>query len=133
VNDLIKLGLVPKKSLVIKFPTEEQVPKSLHSHYILGYFDGNGTAGANTNISCGSRDFIYALKDVLPCEISSIYEKDKNIVSGQFHCYSLLIGRKKEMIKFYNWLYKDAELFLVRKKAKFEKYLKITNCEAIAD
>lgn len=42
-EDLIKLGCVPNKSLTVKFPTEEQVPKEFLSSFILGLMDGDGS------------------------------------------------------------------------------------------
>ena len=44
-EDLIKLGCVPNKSLTVKFPTEEQVPKEFLSSFILGLIDGDGSIG----------------------------------------------------------------------------------------
>ena len=38
-DDLIKIGLYPNKSLTIKFP---KIPKKFSSHFIRGYFDGDG-------------------------------------------------------------------------------------------
>lgn len=40
--DLIKLGCFQNKSLILKFPTEQQVPKHLIHHFMRGYFDGDG-------------------------------------------------------------------------------------------
>lgn len=44
-NDLVKLGCVPNKSLILQFPTEEQVPKKFQIDFVRGYFDGDGTLG----------------------------------------------------------------------------------------
>ena len=41
-EDLINKGCVPKKSLILKFPTYEQVPQKLMKDFIRGYFDGDG-------------------------------------------------------------------------------------------
>ena len=38
-QDLIKQGCVPKKSLILKYPTYEQVPRELSSHLILFLID----------------------------------------------------------------------------------------------
>ena len=42
-NDLNNKGCVPKKTLILEFPTIEQVPEHLVHHFIRGYFDGDGT------------------------------------------------------------------------------------------
>lgn len=47
VEDLIKLGCVPKKSLILTYPTEEQIPFKLQHHFIRGYFDGDGCVSFN--------------------------------------------------------------------------------------
>lgn len=41
--DLEQLGCVQKKSLKLTFPSEQQVPQELLSHFIRGYFDGDGS------------------------------------------------------------------------------------------
>ena len=38
-QSLIKLGCVPRKSLIITLPS---IPKNLMHHFIRGYFDGDG-------------------------------------------------------------------------------------------
>lgn len=43
VDDLKQLGCIERKSLILKFPTEEQVPFDLLHHFIRGYFDGDGS------------------------------------------------------------------------------------------
>lgn len=44
-NSLYKLGCAPNKSLILTFPTEEQVPENLKLSFIRGYFDGDGSLG----------------------------------------------------------------------------------------
>lgn len=44
-KDLINLGCVPNKSLILTFPTDEQVPEKFKLAFIRGYFDGDGTLG----------------------------------------------------------------------------------------
>lgn len=42
-DDLVKLGCVEKKTFLLKFPTEEQVPKEFIYSFVLGYLDGDGS------------------------------------------------------------------------------------------
>jgi len=42
-NDLIKQGCVTKKSNVLLFPKENQVPQYLIHHFVRGYIDGDGS------------------------------------------------------------------------------------------
>lgn len=47
VDDLKKLGCVESKSLILDFPTNEQVPSDFIYHFIRGYFDGDGSITYN--------------------------------------------------------------------------------------
>ena len=77
-EDLIKQGCMPKKSLILKFPTEDQVPQNLIRHFIRGYFDGDGWF-TNTE-ECfqvgiiGTEDFIKGFLDNI-----TIYNKENKI------------------------------------------------------
>lgn len=41
-QDLVRLGAIPNKSLVLQFPTFDIVPEEYISSFILGCFDGDG-------------------------------------------------------------------------------------------
>lgn len=54
-------------------------------------------------------------------------EKDK-----QSKClYELMYKRKKKLVPFYLYLYKDATIYLDRKKEKFDKYIQEECSETI--
>src|SRR6185503_6997190 len=40
--DLNNLGCVPRKSLILKFPTPKQISHKWLRHFVRGYFDGDG-------------------------------------------------------------------------------------------
>ena len=122
-DDLIKQGCVPQKSLILKFPTSEQVPEYLIRHFLRGYFDGDGHF-TNTD-SCfeagyiGTLDFITESLKHLP---DSIKRKDltiKNVhredgaKTYSFYSYS-------DVKNFLDFLYKDCNIYLDR---KYEHYL----------
>lgn len=117
VNDLIKLGCVPAKSLILTLPNYDQVPENLFHHFIRGVFDGDGSVYNGVTI-CGSYDFTHELAKILPCKITNIYQryKRKNIRES---AHQLFIGRQEEIKKFSDWLYKDSTIYLERKKNKF--------------
>jgi intein-encoded DNA endonuclease-like protein len=126
-QDLINLGCVPNKSLILKFPTEEQVPEKFLSHFIRGFFDGDGSVTKNkihaVDISfCSVETFLIPLsnflKSKLNINISKFYKryKHKLISAG-----SIFIYQRYDNPIFYNYIYKDAGKFYIkRKKEKFE-------------
>lgn len=118
-GDLIKLGITPKKSFTIKFP---QIPEELYSHFIRGYFDGDGNIYINTkknnhkvwSIFSGSKDFILTIK--------SIIESKLNITIGlhkQGNGYKIYGSNKKSVKSFCDYIYQDASIYLDRKRNNF--------------
>jgi len=68
---LIKLGCVPNKSLILKFPSLDIFSnKSLIYPFIRGYFDGDGSIFESKNnfyISIsGNNDFLQGLNLIIP-------------------------------------------------------------------
>ena len=120
-EDLIKQGCVPKKSLILKFPTEQQVPNYLIKHFIRGYFDGDGWF-SNTP-SCfqvgiiGTEDFIKGFLNII-----EIQNKNNKIftVHREDGAKRYVFGGLNDVTNFLNWIYKDANIYLDR---KYEHYL----------
>lgn len=123
--DLIKQGCVPKKSLILTFPTEQQVPKELIKHFIRGYFDGDGWF---TNTSecfqvgiIGTENFINGFLNSI-----EIQNKDNKIfnVHREDGAKRYVFGAYQDVFNFLNWIYKDAIVYLDR---KYEHYLDFIN------
>jgi hypothetical protein len=122
-QDLAKLGCVQRKSLILKFPTAEQVPDSLIRHYIRGYNDGNGCIHigkkvvsvkiTSTKNWCESLSFIY---DRLGIKNSIQYNacKTNNITSN------ITVGGNLAAEKCLEWLCEGANIYLQR---KYKNYL----------
>lgn len=124
---LIKLGCDIQKTNRIKFPEENIVPKYLIRHFIRGYFDGDGSlhvpkhhpradvtiAGCPLLMS-QMKDFLVNQLDIyLSCKIY----KNRN--------YSMIQGSSIEnLMKFLDYLYKDATVFLNRKYNKYQDFIK---------
>ena len=123
-HDLIHLGIVPNKSKIITFPN---VPLSYLSHFIRGYFDGDGSIVFNKKwirivFTSGSKDFLDQLSD----ELSRALEIRKRSVRLGHHSYQLYYFTQ-EGLKVLNFIYKNVEkdkLYLDR-KYKFYKKLAV--------
>lgn len=139
-NDLIKCGCVPQKSLILKFPT---LNGTLISHFIRGYFDGDGTVGIYKYITksnsktlksgfcCGCKEFLIDLCKNLPVKTVSIRtNKRKN--NGQSCVYTVNFS-VNDSIKLYRYMYKDSTIWLNRKKEIFENFIKQRRSETIIE
>ncbi len=130
-KDLLKLGLTPKKSKTIKLPP---VPNKYLPHFLRGYFDGDGCVNVctykrrnrkslstiiNSSFTSGSKRILLEIKN----QLSKL-----GILKGgtlYFHSnahrlrYSIM-----DTFRLYEFMYGNLKnnLFLERKKIKFEKY-----------
>lgn len=130
VADLTKKGCPKKKTFLIRFPSEDIVPLQFIQHFMRGYFDGDGCiykrknkSGVNRFTIVGNTLFVEEYKKVLFNRINKtnnvkLYD---SLTDG---IKSLCIGGNKQIEKIYNFLYKDATVFLDRKKEKFEEIIK---------
>ena len=127
-SDLLKFGLTPNKSKIIKFP---KVPKERFAHFIRGLFDGDGSVfiwreprwrhalQIRTTFCSGSPEFIKKLR----------WELLKN--AGLSKGYLRHASRVMELgyaiadsLSLYGFMYnKDSDLYLERKKKVFESFL----------
>lgn len=121
---MTKLGVVPRKSLILTFPTFEQVPEHLMIHFIRGYFDGDGHIKNNKNSIAfellGTYEFLNGLIDFLQLKNTDfIWRKDKRH-SG--NTYSIHVKTQKSLEIFHN-MYDEATIYLDRKFEKFNEIL----------
>ena len=124
-QDLINKGCVPKKSLILNFPNENQVPKYLIRHFIRGYFDGDGWF-TNTE-KCfqvgiiGTENFINGFLD----SIENIDKKNKIFdVHREDGAKRYVFGAYNDVLNFLNWIYKDSNIHLDRKYASYVDFIK---------
>lgn len=128
-EDLVKLGCVPNKSLVLKFP--DLIPDNLIPHFLRGYCDGDGSFYfvrgpivsyhakiASTKTFCLRMGEI--LKSFNPKIGFSIEEiNDKGTAAIKFAGLN--------PIRLGHFLYKDASFFLERKYEKFMSMIDLQN------
>lgn len=118
-EQLEKLGMVNSKSLILKFP--EWLDKELVSHFIRGYFDGDGHVSSKqycVNI-VSTESFCLYLQNIL--NEQDIYSRIRNTYNKETSTRTLWITRKIDVKKFLDYIYKDAEMYLIRKHNIYEK------------
>lgn len=119
-QDLIDKGCVPQKSLILdKIPN---IPRDYVSHFIRGYFDGDGSlhylqGTDNFRISfVGTKEFLQDIqKELLVTQIS--------LAQGSTgKAYTLQIAGRKQIMRILDYLYKDSD-DSIRLDRKYQKYL----------
>lgn len=130
-SDLIKLGCIPRKTFILKFPDKNILPDKLVCHFIRGYFDGDGSVyerkykrmdGNKRGFAqiTSSNDMINSIRNILidkfDIKNESISVRDHPASRG----ISILMLCSIESMKiFRDILYNNASIFMDRKKIKF--------------
>lgn len=123
-EDLSKYNIVPRKSIIY---TPVEISEELTHHFIRGFFDGDGwikdyerknsnSFRVNVGIVGGDNCLDY-FKKHLP-EGFSIYKLKNND-----NVKSLESSSREVLKATYDYLYKDATVFLNRKKERFDNIL----------
>lgn len=123
VEDLIKLGCIPNKTLIKTFPTYNEVPSELMGHFIRGYSDGNGhilEKSKTTVITTGSKIFLEGLLR----EIFKQTGKKLTYIQNRAgtNTYIANLGSGKTAVKVFDLMYNEkTTVYLERKYLKFIK------------
>lgn len=116
-TDLMKYNITPNKSLTCIFPI---IPQQFISHFIRGYFDGDGCISLNKSNN-GKRVIIVGtelfLKDILyHSNIKGTVKKH-----GTANIFELRIYKKKDITDFSDYIYQNHNNILL--KRKFSKFV----------
>lgn len=125
VTDLIDKGCMPKKSLILKFPTEEQVPSFLIYHFLRGYFDGDGSIGFTiVHPETGTKYFHCSLLGTFDflSKTKKFLHVDHIKLNKQHNYYNLPLCGNKRVYNALKLLYEDSsiDIELTRKKELFD-------------
>jgi hypothetical protein len=125
---LDKFGITPRKSLTYMYPPDLS-KSSYFSHFLRGYFDGDGCicesfSNSNSNLATlyvtiiGSKTFIEQLSqdisNLIPEVSFTIQEKDAT---------KTIKFCTNSSFKILDYMYKDAEVYLYRKYEKYKNIL----------
>lgn len=111
-KDLIKIGCVSRKSMIIKFP---ELDTKLLRHFIRGYFDGDGCISIkkyalSLNFTSGNHLFLEKISEYL---INRKVHRRKNFSTLDYNSF-------EHIQEIYNYLYSNSNIYLDRKKDKFD-------------
>lgn len=118
-KSLISKGCIPRKTFVLVFP--KFLKKQLYSHFIRGYWDGDGSVYRNKSFIgwnlVGNKAFLEnvakILRKVSKAKLTVFKVKRSYLIS----CY----GRFK-IFKILDWLYKNSKIHLDRKYQRYILY-----------
>ena len=134
--DLKELGLTQNKTKQglehnFNFP---RLKNDLISHFIRGLFDADGSVwtpsryrsrnNLRVEFSFSTKDFCVQLCDILRDNNINFKFREifKKLKDKKYVQYRIEITSRIESLKFYTFIYKDAHLYLDRKKKIFETY-----------
>lgn len=118
-SDLIRLGCVPNKTHGLEFPRCDQVPLEFVHHFARGYFDGDGCVFTRSekeyiNVHIvGTEKFLMGLRDAAGFRAGVHKRTGKNV-------FYYGISSHAETMRFRDWLYRDATIYLNRKREVFD-------------
>lgn len=121
-KNLERLGCVPKKSLILKFPNEIQVPNEFIYDFVRGYIDGDGYIEFDTDkrkyriVICGTEDFLKGMMNRL-----NLFTGCSVLQDTKSNIYLLTIGQKDLVFDILKKIYENSKYHLNR---KYEIYLK---------
>lgn len=128
IKKLSEFDIVPNKTYSIS-SLSPKIPFELYHHYIRGLFDGDGVCSFFTDkqkkqkVRIGycahNRSFTESFRDFLNREIGL----PKNKLFNTGGCWQCSWSSFKDVKSFYDYIYKDATIFLGRKKKKISDYV----------
>lgn len=128
-NDLLTLGVTPRKSLNCSFPF---VPKKCLSFFIRGFFDGDGSIFLRDGryplvvFTAGGIVFLEKLRDILELELSIPFKKVNTARTGSSIYYQLRYSNRssRTILRF---MYRNLSQapYLERKFSLYRKALSL--------
>ena len=125
-DKLSEKGMINNKSLVLQFPT--CVPNNLLKFFVLGYFDGDGSFCPHYTQSGKFQPLItFTSTESFCIKLQKYLQEELQIPCGNIYdasCHNgitkvLSFSGARQVKKFLDWLYTDADMYL---KRKYEKY-----------
>jgi len=124
-NRLKELGCPQAKSFIIKYPN--WLDKNLNSHFVRGYFDGDGSIKIHKNKEwriniCGTNEILTSIQSFIKNNLN-INSKINYISKTSNNTWAINISGNEQVKRLCDWLYSGAETYLYR---KYDRYFALT-------
>jgi len=127
---LSELGVVPAKTFKLTFPNF--IDKTLIHHFVRGYFDGDGNIHFNKRTKqlmfsiTSTEEFLLKLQEILinECFLSKVKLSIRH-PERKHNIRQLAYSGNNSIKRLYEWLYKDATVYLERKKLYYDKHINV--------
>lgn len=111
VSQIIDKGVGPRKTFTVGKPNIEE---KYIRHYLRGLFDGDGTVSIHH-----SRSMRYSIASASEKMYEFLYEHLKSLgIDVKRYGINCVIGKRDDTMRFHDYIYKDATVWLERKRDK---------------
>lgn len=122
VNDLIDKGCVKQKSLVLQPP--KKVPEKLLSHFIRGFFDGDGSLTKYNYNNYPSYNIEFTTTYEMAIWLRDIFGKgDVRKEKRRDFTWYYSIGGNRQVLDICHYMYDEATIWMDRKYARYQELL----------
>lgn len=122
VNDLIDKGCVKQKSLILQPP--KKVPEKLLSHFIRGFFDGDGSLMKYNYNNYPSYQIGFTTTYEMAIWLREIFGKgDIRKEKRRDFTWYYSIGGNRQVLDICHYMYDEATIWMDRKYARYQELL----------
>lgn len=122
VNDLIDKGCVKQKSLILQPP--KKVPEKLLSHFIRGFFDGDGSLMKYNYNNYPSYNIQFTTTYEMAIWLRDIFGKgDVHKEKRRDFTWYYSIGGNRQVLDICHYMYDEATIWMDRKYARYQELL----------
>lgn len=122
VNDLIDKGCIKQKSLILQPP--KKVPEKLLSHFIRGFFDGDGSLMKYNYNNYPSYQIEFTTTYEMAIWLRDIFGKgDVHKEKRRDFTWYYSIGGNRQVLDICHYMYDEATIWMNRKYARYQELL----------
>jgi intein/homing endonuclease len=117
-DDLLRLGVTPNKTQDLQFTILDKIPSHLIRDFIRGFLDGDGcVTKSEIKFVSTSKPFMQEIESIFN-ELGTTSRLRTDCNKMEYYRLMINLGYESRQ-KIFDYLYKDSNYYLSRKKAKF--------------